>query len=306
MSDGMHGNVPTVSVASRTLLVAGFKIENSLTQPNYREFHCERKDAFGSILRYLFALTDRDGFTEQEQRAIEASARRSSRVAVRIASTAGEYWISWVEFTEALGGSVPSWEALDGGYANWLRTSSRNEVPAGMAGEAWRLFEELVASGFEFMFGRRVVRLGGRRSGQAVSDVQAQLPSGEVLIVDAKAASEGYDAGWSQLRPLVEYTLAQRRRQSGQVSVQSAVVVSSRFHQPAERLAELSRQFLGATAAPVTFMTADSVIHGIDCLKDDAQLRNGVDWRTLLTGGLFDTGALDSALGEVASLRMGR
>lgn len=306
MSDGLRGDVPTVPVASRTLLVAGFTIENSLTQPDYIELHCERKDAFGASLGYLFVLTGRDGFTESHQRAISASARRSSRIAVKIASSAGGDWLSWAEFTEALGGSVPSWEALDSGYGELLSTSSRNEVPEGLAGEGWRLFEELVASGFEFMFGRRVVRLGGRRRGQAVSDLQAQLPSGEVLVVDAKAASGGYDAGWSELRPLVEYTNAQRRRQAGQVNVQSAVVVSSSFHQGAERLAELSSQFLGATSVPVTFLTADSVTHCVDCLKDKALLRNGVDWRTLMTGGLFDTVRLDSTLREVAELRMGR
>jgi hypothetical protein len=40
---------------------------------------------------------------------------------------------------------------------------------------------------FEFVFGRRVRRMGGRRRGQAVSDLIAQTVSG-LLVIDAKAS----------------------------------------------------------------------------------------------------------------------
>jgi hypothetical protein len=110
---------------------------------------------------------------------------------------------------------VPSWRALDDTYLSQLETAAKNAKPEGFGGEAWRLFESLVADGLEFCFARKVRRLGAAKRGQKVSDMIALVPEGSVLVLDAKATSTSFNAAISELRALVEYTRNQRARQKG-------------------------------------------------------------------------------------------
>jgi hypothetical protein len=73
-------------------------------------------------------------------------------------------------------------------------------------GEAWRFFEDLVADGFDLVFGRKERRMGARRRGQRVGDMITQIPDGAVLVVDPKATAGAFSAAISELRPLIEYT----------------------------------------------------------------------------------------------------
>lgn len=261
-------------------------------------------DAFGTTIPYLFAFTDGEEFSDFELRAIRGAAVRERRHPVLVARHAwGSSWLSWSEFLHTLGGAVPSWEALAPTYATQLSSTAQNSLPDELEGEAWVLFEDLVASGLEFLLGRRAVRLGGRRRGTAVSDIQVALPTGELLIVDTKASREGFNAQWASLRPLVEYTSRSIERQQGHIPVRSAVVVSSRFPQPADRLAELSQEFFAETGVPVTFMTADGLRHCVECLRDAPSHRSGIRWKRLFSGGLFRAAHFDAELAHLDEVR---
>ena len=98
-------------------------------------------------------------------------------------------------------------------FGQHLEAASKNELPAAMAGEPWRLFEDLVADGVEFCFGRRVNRLGAHKRGKKVSDMVAPLPDFNVIVIDAKATGTEFDASWPSLRALVEYVNKQKERQ---------------------------------------------------------------------------------------------
>src|ERR1035437_3312959 len=116
------------------------------------------------------------------------------------------------------------------------RTSRPHRVtafPSGKKGEAWRLFEQLVADGLEFGFARRVRRLGAEKRGSRLCDMTAQIPEGQILVVDAKATETSFDAAIHNLRPLIEYTNNQRLRQRGYNDVLAALVISKDFNQDA-------------------------------------------------------------------------
>jgi hypothetical protein len=84
-------------------------------------------------------------------------AGREGRSLVMVGATATQLQLGWADFLDALGGGVPSCRALAPEYESNLLTTGSNKLPDGVTGEAWRLFEDLVADGFELVFGRVVI-----------------------------------------------------------------------------------------------------------------------------------------------------
>jgi len=169
-------------------------------------------------------------------------------------------------------------------------------LPVEVTGEAWRLFEDLVADGFELVFARKVRRMGARKRGQRVSDMITQIPDGAVLVVDAKATAGAFSASISELRPLIEYTRMQRLRQRGHNEVFAAVLVAPAFEQDASGLSGVSKQFVAETAAPVAFLQATLLGQMVTSLSQRPDLRIAVHWRSLFSGGLINTRDFQSEL----------
>lgn len=286
MVDGIHKTQPQTQIATRTLIVAGYSIEGSHWQPRHIEILCKRTDILGASIPYLIAVTDSDEFSEEEIDDIHRSALNQDRISVIVTPIPSERTISWADFTEALGGAVPSWQALSPEYDQALVTAAKNQLPSGVTkGEAWLIFEDLVGSGLEFIFGRRVRRLGGRLRGRPVSDMQAQMPTGDVLVVDTKASADGFDVTWSELRPLVEYVRHQRVRQHGQVELFGALILSSNFKQKDARLLELSMRFFGEVRVPLSFIDATILAATVNLFQERPDVRNGIRWNQIFKGG---------------------
>ena len=160
-----ESNIET-SVVTRTLVAAGFTITDFRRHPRYGEYVCERLDAFGMSIPYVIAVCDDNEPNEDEMEYARRVAKGEGRIFLVVARGSGDEWVRWDDFLEALGGAIPTWRALSDEYPNVLKTTSRNEIPIGLSGEAWQIFEEAVADGLEFIFGRRVRRLGGRKRGR--------------------------------------------------------------------------------------------------------------------------------------------
>jgi hypothetical protein len=287
---------PNVALAARTLLLAGYAIENSRRQPTHIEILCHKTSVLASDVRYLVAITEAESFTEHTVQELRRIAGREGRSLVLVGATATELQLGWVDFLDALGGAVPSWRALAPEYENDLLTTAGNRLPAGVTGEAWRLFEDLVADGFELVFGRKVRRMGARKRGQRVSDMITQMPDGAVLVVDAKATASAFNASISELRPLIEYTRMQRLRQRGHNEVFAAVLVAPAFEQDCSGLSAVSRQFVTEAAVPVGFLHASVLSQMVTSLSQRPDLRVAVHWRSLFSGGLVDAHDFQSEL----------
>ena len=296
-------DTPRVSIAARTLLVAGYEIENSRRQPGHIEILCNLKSSLSATIRYLIAITELDQFDIDSVEEIRSVAENDGRVAVFVAAQANHEQLGWIDFLDALGGAVPSWRALTNDYAGKLNSASRNEAPEDFQGEVWRLFEDLVSDGLEFSFGRKVRRMGARKRGQRVSDMITQIPDGAVIVVDAKAASGNFDAAISNLRPLIEYTKVQKLRQRGQNDVFAALVVSSGFKQDGPGLSSISNQFLAEASVPVSFMSAETLAHVIHCHTAKPSMRGAIHWRRLLSAGLITAEQFDQELERAATER---
>ena len=296
---------PSVAVAVRTLLVGGYDLDTGgERQPTHIEIRCEKPSVFGVRVRFLIAITDSSAFTAEQIGDIERLAAQESRTVVFVGPDSTDDQLGWQEFLSTLGGEVPSWRAVSPTYSSALLTASTNKLPPGATGEAWLLFEDLVCDGMEFIFGRRAHRLGGPRRGQRVSDIVAVLPTTELLIVDAKAAGDPFDASWPALRALVEYVKRQQRRQQGYNLVDSAVLVSSRFKQAPATLQELSNAFLAETRIPLVFLTAETLAKMVDRIQSSIDIRAAINWKRLFAGGALNIDSFVREIGEASKERI--
>ncbi len=79
---------PNVALAARTLLLAGYAIENSRRQPTHIEILCHKTSALASDVRYLVAITEADSFTEHTVQELRRIAGREGRSLVLVGATA--------------------------------------------------------------------------------------------------------------------------------------------------------------------------------------------------------------------------
>lgn len=245
-----------------------------------------------------FCNHDNDGFTSEQIEDIKRIATADCRAIVLVGSSSSEFNMGWQDFLDSMGGAIPSWRALGSVFGQHLRTASRNKLPESFEGEAWQLFEDLVADGLEFIFGRRVSRLGGRKRGRLVSDMLAQFPDSRLIVVDAKASGEGFDATWPNLRALAEYVERQKQRQKGHNEVFGAVVVSSDYQQSSEMLNQVSKKFLAETLVALAFLTSDVLADVIELVRNDLIYRNAMQWRLAFSGGPVQLKAIKEELNK--------
>ena len=274
-----------VQVATRTLVAAGFLIIDFRRGPHHVEYLCERSDSFGISIRYLITICDTDEPIEADLIYVRRSAQQENRVLVVVARTTGNGWLGWDDFIAALGGAVPTWRALGSEYAGIITTAAKNKKQPELSGEAWQIFEDAVADGLEFVFGHRVKRLGGHRRGQKVSDMITRTPDDKILMVDTKASEKAYNVGGPELRPLTEYVKKQKIRQQGRLAVSAALMVADQFEQAAERLQELSGEFLAETGIPLSFLEVSTLLGIIDALVNNPRARNIIRWAQVFCAG---------------------
>lgn len=135
----MNGRSDTVSLATRTLLAAGYVISGVHRQPSHIEFKCERTTRLGAVFQFLIAVTDNEEFQPNQILEIEHAAQNQGRAPVFVSSAGEDHQLNLAEFLDILGGAVPPWRVLTAEFAQQLVTASRNTVPGGLTGEAWFL-----------------------------------------------------------------------------------------------------------------------------------------------------------------------
>jgi hypothetical protein len=301
-----NSNVSLPELA-RTLVASGFAITNVQRFSSHAEIQCGRPDEFGLEIRYLIALSEAEELSEDTVAAIRQSARNQGLLPLVIGPLGSAVDCAWNEFLAALGGTVPSWRALSPDYESRLATLGQNRLPPDEKGEAWRLFEDAVADGFEFMLGKRVVRLGGSKRGRRVADTLISTPDRSVSVIDAKASSEPFGVDAASLRPLGEYVQNQVVRQQGHLEVGSAIIVADRFSQSTTALLAASNTFLADYRVPLLLLTTSELVRIVNAMRDDPSLRNSIRWRQILCRiGPIDMASFESEREMAAQQRMRR
>jgi hypothetical protein len=295
-----------VATAVRTLIAGGFRIDDARRLPEHIEILCSRRDMLSAEIKYALALFDSKPSAAAISNA-RASAARIGRISIVVSFESEGNDLSWSEFVHILGGAVPSWRALSAEYPSVLAQAAINRLPAGYEGEPWLLFEDAVSDGIEFLFGRRVLRQGGRKRGKAVSDILALTPDHRVLVLDTKASESPFDANWSALRPLVEYTRAQVSRQRSESPVGSAVLVAKTFKQGGVALMETSAQFNAETNVALAFLESDVLTRAVMALAAKPRLRTSLRWaRILCRPGLVTGKLIETEIEDTESQQLSR
>lgn len=286
----------SVATATRTLQAAGFDITSVARHPAHIEYECEREDAFGALVRYLVVIAAGNE-PPSDVTFADREALAAGRTVVIVAGEGGPSWLSWNEFLGVLGGAVPSWRALDDSFPDAVRTASRNELPAGTQGEAWRIFEEAVADGLEFAFGQRVKRMGGVQRFKPLPDMLALAPDGLLMLVDAKAAANGlYQLERPKLRALAEYVQRQRARQAGSVPLGVALIVAGSF-EPVTAVDTICNDFMAQAQVPLALLPVETLLGLVRALRDDPPLRPKLRWRhVFVRTGLVPSKLVDDEL----------
>lgn len=292
-------------LANRTLRAAGYVITDSTRTDQYVAFTCERTSLLRAKLRFVVAISYSSDFSDGAEARLAGLARDSGGVLVRVAVEApvANDTVPWAEFLDVLGGAIPSWRALSREFRDALIASSQGTLPAGHSGEAWRLFEDLVADGLEFMLGRRVRRLGARRRGEDLPDMLACTPDDLLLVVDAKstASTDGFDG--RDLRALREYCQRQKVVQRGADVVHGAIVVAPMFRQDADGLLQANREFYAETQLAVSYLSAKTLAETVDFVRGNVELRAAVAWKRVFAGGLVSIGAIRQEFDAVRGRR---
>jgi hypothetical protein len=234
------------------------------------------------IVKYVFCLIDLPQPLDDELRFVKRRAATEGLTLVLVAQDVGPDWLSWHEFLELLGGAVPQWRALTAEYGAMTLCLGGNELPANLTGEAWKLFEDAVADGFEFVLGRRVRRLGARVRGEPIADVLLRTPDDKIIVVDAKASKAPFSVGSDELRPIREYVNRQRQRQQGDLPVNGALIVSNAFEQNEKRLIDVSNNLLSDIGVPLAFLETSTLIEMVTALSTGPYFRNKLRWAKVL------------------------
>lgn len=295
---------PDTAIATRTLIAAGFTVLGAERHGTHIEIDCSHADFLGVTVHYRVAVFDADEPPAADLSRIYMSSRRDNKVSIVVAAAAGEGWLRWADFLDALGGAVPSWRALDKSFGSTLLTLAKNQPVGEEQGEPWLDFEDATADAFEFMLGQPVSRLGGRRRGKKVSDLLAQMPDRRILVMDTKAYRDPFDASSGSLRPLQEYTARQVARQRGTNEVAGAILVANEFKQDELGLVGIAGDFLVQSRMPLTFMRAGTLVRIVESVTKNVILRSAVRWPTLLCrGGLLQNSAVDSEIADALAER---
>jgi hypothetical protein len=295
-----------VRTAHRTLRAAGYVITDSTRTDQYVALVCERTSLLRAKLRFVVAISYSDDFTDGARARLSLRANEEHAVLIYVAASdpSKEDVVPWREFLDVLGGAIPSWRALSSDYRTRLVMTSIGELPANETAEAWRLFEDLVADGLEFVLGRRVRRLGARRRGEDVPDMLASTPDDLIFVVDAKSTkSAGAFFDGRDLRALREYCQRQTKIQRGVDSVGGAIVVAPAFRQDADGLLLASRDFYAETGLAVSYVTATTLADAVDVVRGAVQLRVAVPWKRVFAGGLVTVDSIQTEFEAVRTRR---
>jgi hypothetical protein len=288
---------------TQTLFANGYLLEEGRSVPGARLLTYSTPDRFGGRLRYLIGVPERAATAELVSSVRQMAKHQLSHPVIlgELENNSDVPVLTFDEFIARFGGPVVSLLPLSDSYSDQIQTLATNRLPGGMSGTASNLFEDYVAAGIQFLFGTRVIAYGTKRTGEAVPDGIAFRRGGYVLY-DAKAANSGYEATRDEYRKFKEYTLDfHRRYEASYGAAHVFLVISGSFTQSEDTLSEKSREFFAETKSTVlAFLTIDALLAGIQLVREDPRLREGVNWDKVLARPLVTSSVIANEIRKSA------
>ena len=281
-----------------TLFANGYLIEGARQVGKVCLLRCSRTDHFDNRLAYLIGICQ-SGYsqaTAEEVRKLAADEKAIPVLVGEVAQSAPSAVFSMDAFLARFGGPVESLLPLEPTFAEQLRTLGNNELPNELPGPADKRFEEHVRAGLQFMFGTRVLGYGKGRSGQSVPDGLA-LRTGSYVLYDAKASAAGYKLQKEEMRKFADYVDDFHARYKKLLGPAFAfLVVSATFQDDPQRLEDRSNELFAMTkTTKLCCLDAEGMVAGIEVVRADPRLREGIDWNGLLARAILTRRAFEDA-----------
>lgn len=278
----IDGRDPDLTLAVRTLVSGGFRLEAVEQKPGYAVLHASRVDEFGATHRYSFALSATRAFGDAQVSAVQiAAAARDSRL-VLIGTPldgSGVPAVDWERFLNIFGGPVFSASPFEPDFCPNLVSLGRNSLPPGLSGTADDLFEAFVRVALEFILGGRVIRYGQERRFEIRPDGIALPRHDFSLLYDAKAYTEGYPVTADSMRQFRTYVEDFRRRYNAYLPRLNAfVAISGEFAQGETALGDRSRELFGECGVPLVFLRATDLAEIVEMLINRPAARASINW----------------------------
>lgn len=287
----------------RTLFIAGYtflKIERS---PNYALIFTSKNDEFSLIHKHLFAVAeDLYLFDHADHVSLSqvASADLVSLVFIGEFSDDVEVKhpvLSREQLYSQLGGPVSSFLPLEPDYGTNLLTLSLNKLPSTiLEGTADDNFEEYVFQGLQFIFNRRVVRYGKKRSGKELPD--GVIPGDLILIYDCKAAKDGYKITAESMRQFSKYVEDFRKRYGSLGFMPHGFLVISSSFESTSSLNNRSKNLYSSCNVLLSTFTATALSKTVELLLENSVWRNSMDWRKIFSSTVVSFSDIEKNLLE--------
>jgi len=279
------------SVLVQTLFANGFLLENSHNTDNVLLLTCSRLDEFGVANRYLIAHSD-STVDCAAARGIDLHADAEDARPLIVGSAVPDVTtpsLSEERFLARLGGGVTTLLPLESVFAERLMVLGDNRLPNSMSGRADTLFEVYVEAGLQFLLGRRVIRYGQSRSGEALPD-GVVVREGRHILYDAKAASGGFALSRDVIRQFASYVQDFTERYGPAYGAPYAfLVVSGSFRASGSQLDHWSRELYAETGSTLlSTLDARELSHMCRVFSGRPALRGSVDWSRLLAQASID------------------
>ncbi|MFC1897596.1 hypothetical protein ACFLX8_03415 [Chloroflexota bacterium] len=291
---------PEVETAIRTLTMGGFTLVNANRMPYCLLIQTTRRDEFGSVQNYSFALVDHNLTSEQVDNIKIPTRDFNSTLVIIGTSETDDPQIEWNRFINIFGGGVYSSSPLDPDFKNQLNQLGHMQLPEGLIGKADDLFEIFAHSALQFLLGGKVIRYGQARLFESKPDGLMIPNSSFTSLYDAKAAKDGYNVISDSIRQFKTYVDDHIQRYSHILGrLYSFVVVSGHFQQMSDTLARRSQELISTCGIPLCFLSVDALVQMLDIVLNNIKKRNAVNWSKVFTEPVANPKTLQEEIGFI-------
>ena len=284
----------------RTMLGAGFDIDQVERKPNLLAVHMRRSDEFGNRIRYLLAYAGEALISAADAEGLGKVAHKDGASLV-IVSNNTDLSSELTVLTKAqlfgkVGGAISSVMVLEPEYGDYLKKLASNSVPDALHGTADDLFEAYVHGGLQFLLRGRVIRYGQERRFEAVPDGLAMSVKAPIMLYDCKAADENFEFSKTVIRQFADYVQQFHRRYESYLGRLHAFVAISYKFQSTEVLMDRSNELYSECGIPLVCLTAEDLAEMVSLFANRPAFRTIIEWKTIFVPPLLDTKKVHEAV----------
>jgi hypothetical protein len=275
-----------ISRIINTLIGSGFQLLNVTSKPSYLLLRVYRTDELGIARRYVLAYSDNTITPPALAGLRKVAANDHAPIVVIGKADKGDPAVPILtldQFVGRMGGSVPTFLALEPGYPAQLTELGFNKKASILVGKADDLFEGYVHAGLQFLLQRKVIRYGQDRLFETVPDGLVVGRDSVQLLYDCKAYKDGYPLSRDSIRQFADYVRSFHQRYENYIGrLHAFLVISGRFQSDAT-LDTRSQELYSECQIPLVFMSAATLGEIVTLFAQAPRYRSAIDWKVVFS-----------------------